>query len=377
MPNIKTILFIIFSLILFSCTEKFYTEIDEDVSILVVDGKITDDNGNPCEVRLFRTVKFTDDFSLEPERDAIVILHDDLKQTEILTEFEAGIYRSSSNEINGTIGHSYWIEIQTIAGDKYESTPEKMNSPFEINSIYGDEQIFITGENSKEKGVGIYFDATNQNNKASHLRWEYRESYEWHSPFKVEDKFSEDATTICFPVNDFPLINIYDASDLAKKEVNHLLTSEILQTEVKLEHIYLLDMHLYSTTRENYEFWENMKAINQTNGNIYDVLPANIQGNISSCENNCEVLGYFEASSVRKMKRFFTKNEFSLEFSDFDKSCEKFMKRYDMRTPPPPPDIYKIINSYQENTEMVYIVRWRYCYECNVIYPVNKPSFWP
>jgi len=375
--NIQRFMAILFlCMTLFSCTEKYYPEIDEDTSVLVVDGRITDEIGS-CEVRLFRTVKFTDDFSLKPERDAIVILHDDLGQNEILTEFDAGIYRSSSNKINGTIGNSYWIEIQTAAGDKYESSPEKMNSPFEISSIYGDEKTFITDDNSKKNGVGIYFDATNQDDQASYLRWEYQESYEWHSPYTIVEKYYDNAATICYPVNEYPLINIFDASSLVIKEVNHLLTSKILQHELKLEHEYLLDMRLYSITQENHEFWENTKAIHKSNGNLYDILPANIRGNISSCKDNCEVLGYFEASSVRKIKRFFTKNEFSLEFSDFDKDCEKFMKRLDLITPPPPANIFEIIDSYQENKEMVYIVRWRYCYECNAKYPTKKPSFWP
>jgi len=376
MPRFKPILFILSSLILFSCTEKFYPEIDENISILVVDGKITDES-LPCEVRLFRTVKFKDDFPFKPETGAMVVLYDDLGESEVLMEVEPGIYQSSYSTITGKIGRTYWIEIQTISGETYESRPELMHTAFEINSLHGEETEVITDNNSKEEAVGIYFDTKNNENTGAYLRWEYKESYEWHSPFKVEDKFSEDATTICYPVNNFPLVNIYDASDLAIKEVNHLLTSSILEHEVKLEHKYLLDMRLYSISKDNYLFWENIKDIQQSNGNLYDVLPANIRGNISSCEDNCEVLGYFEASSVRKKQRIFSKTEFSLDFSDFDKECEKFIMRQDPITAPPPPNIYKILDSYEENKEIVFIVRLRYCYECNVEYPTNKPSFWP
>jgi len=374
MTAIKPILFLFFILILFSCTEKFYPEIDENISILVVDGKITDDTG-PCEVRLFRTVKFTDDFPFKPEIGAMVVLYDDLGESEVLMEVEPGIYQSSYSTIKGKIGRTYWIEIQTISGETYESRPELMHSAFEISSLYGEETEVITDVNSKEKAVGIYFDTKNDENSGAYLRWEYKESYEWHSPFTVVEKYYDNAATICYPVNEYPLINIYDASDLAIKEVNHLLTSEILQHEVKLEHEYLLDMRLYSTTQENYEFWKNMKAIHQSNGNLYDVLPANIRGNISSCGDNCEVLGYFEASSVRKKQKIFSKTDFSLEFSDFDKECEKFILR--IEGPPPPLSKYYIIDSYFENMADVYILRWRYCYECNEKYPVDKPSFWP
>jgi len=372
--NIKKIISIsLFCTILFSCTEKYYPEIDGDVSVLVVDGKITDEIG-PCEVRLFRTVSFTDDFSLKPEKDAVVILHDDLDRTEILNETKPGIYKSSYSTIKGEVGRYYWIEIQTLTGEKYESTPELMHSPFEITSLYGDELEVVTNENS-EAAVGIYFDAKTSENTGSYLRWEYRESYEWHTPFDVNTKVTENPQTVCYPVNDFPLINLYDATNIENKEVNHLLTSTILQHEVKLKHKYLLDMRLYSVSQENYIFWKNMKAIHQTNGNLYDILPANIKGNISTCEGDCEVLGYFEVSSVRTKKGMFFKNDYSVEFSDFPKECETF--NY---TPSPdnsPPDLTRYFIVKKTPGSYFLLARYRHCYECNSKYPSNKPTFWP
>ena len=370
----KLIYFITLILLTYSCTETFYPKVDENISVLVVDGKITNEISS-CEVRLFRTVKFTDEFSLKPEIDAMVFLHNDQGETEVLSELEPGVYKSTSNLIQGKVGHSYWIEIQTISNEKYESTPELMPSAFEIKSLYGEEVEVIKEDGSKEKGIGIYFDAINQNNKENYLRWEYRESYEYRSPYTVVKKYYDNAASTCYPLNEFPLINIYNATDLSIKDVKHLPVSTILQHEVKLEHEYLLDMDLYSISPENYQFWKKMKAIHQSNGNLYDVIPANIQGNITACENNCEVLGYFEASSVRKKQQFFSKSEFSLELSDFDQECEKFILR--IEGPPPPLSKYYIIDSYFENMATVYILRWRYCYECNEKYPINKPKFWP
>jgi hypothetical protein len=370
----KYIAIILLYMSFYSCTEKYYPVVDGDISILVVDGKITDEIG-PCEVRLFRTVSFTDSFPLKPERDAIIILHDDLNRSEILNETEPGIYKSSYTTIKGEVGRTYWIEVQTLSGEKYESTPELMYPPFEITSLYGEELEAIVSGNSKEAGVGIYFNAKNDENTGAHLRWEYRESYEWHTPFDVNVKITENPQNVCFPVNDYPLINLYDASVHETKEVNHLLTSTILQHEVKLEHQYLLDMRLYSVTQENFIFWKNMKAIHQTNGNLYDILPANIKGNISTCEGDCEVLGYFEASSVRTKKGIFSKNDYSIEFSDFPKECETFM--YITVPDGAPPDLTRyFIEEIIIRPRMVLYVA-RHCYECNQKYPTKKPSFWP
>ncbi|RXQ92999.1 DUF4249 domain-containing protein [Ancylomarina salipaludis] len=371
-------LIIILSLLIssFSCTEEFYPEIDDNASILVVDGKITNELGS-CEVRLFRTVKFIEDFSLKPERDAIVILHNDKGETEVLKESEPGIYHNSTNLIQGEIGQTYWIEIQTLNGENYESIPELMHSPFDISSIYGEELEVIKEDGSKENAVGIFFDAKNPDNTSKYLRWEYRESYEWHSPFKVQTKLSDTPTEICYPTNDFNLINVFDLSDFTIKETNHLLTSKILQHEIKLEHQYLLDMSLYSITQGNYEFWENMKAIHQSNGNLYDVLPANIKGNISSCSDNCEVLGYFEASSVQTKNKLFSKNEFTVDFSDFPEECKKITIRVKDPKNRPDPTKFYILEEYVVGVTLIFIVRRVHCYECNLKYPIKKPSFWP
>ncbi|WP_164977473.1 DUF4249 domain-containing protein [Ancylomarina salipaludis] len=358
-----------------SCTEKFYPDIDEDVSILVVDGKITNELGS-CEVRLFRTVKFYEDFSLKPERDAMIILHNDKGETEVLKESEPGIYHNSTNLIQGEIGQTYWIEIQTLNGESYESIPELMHSPFEISSIYGDELEVIKEDGSKENAVGIFFDAKNHDNTSTYLRWEYRESYEWHSPFKLQSKLSDTPTEICYPANDFNLINLFDLSGFSVKEANHLLTSKILQHEVKLEYQYLLNMNLYSISQENYEFWESMKAIHQSNGNLYDVLPANIRGNLSSCKDDCEVLGYFEASSIRTKNELFSKSEFSLNFSDFPDECKTITMQFELGQFPDPTKFY-ILKEYSIGNTAFFIVRRVHCFECNLKYPIKKPSFWP
>jgi hypothetical protein len=372
MTAFKFFLILLSSLILISCTETFYPKIDKNVEILVVDGKITD-NGTPCEVRLFRTVSFTDDFSIKPEKYAIVILYDDLGNNEVLSESEEGVYHCASNIIRGTVGVSYWIEIQTLSGEKYESTPELMHSPFEISSIYGDELEAIVSDNSKKAGVGIYFDAKNDENTESYLRWEYRESYEWHTPFDIETKFTENPQNVCFPVADFPLINVYDASDFATKDIKHLLTSTILEHEVKLEHQYLIDINLYSVSQENYIFWKNMKAIHQANGSLYDILPANIKGNINCCNNSNKVLGFFEASSERRKRAFFSRNDFTVDFTDFPEECETFI----IVGVTPDPMKYQIVKIIPRQNTTAFEVRRRHCYECNVKYPIKKPSFWP
>ena len=361
-------------LLMSSCEEKFHPKINDNLSLLVVDGKITNGIGS-CEVRLFRTDKLTEKFELHPEIDATVILHDDQDRTEILTEHEPGIYRNSTLTVTGIVGSSYWIEIQTFTGEKYESTPELMNSAFEISSVYGEELKIRADNNSKEEAVGIYFNTKNRDNTSNYLKWEYRESYEWHSLYTHKEIVTESPSNICYPVNNYSLINVYDASNMENKEVNHLSASQIFKHEVKLKYNYLLDLKLYSISKENYVFWKNMKSIHQSNGNLYDILPANVSGNIYSCEENLKVLGYFEVSSVRTQKNIFSRNNFSIDFNDSPIECEKFTL---ISESPPDRTRYHILKKTPINRdEDAYLVRNLSCYECNSKYPDKKPSFWP
>jgi len=368
--RIKLFYVSILLLLLNSCTEKFFPEIDGDVSTLVVDGKITNGIGS-CEVHLFRTVKFIDKFDLKPEMDATVVLHDDLDNIEILTEYEPGIYRNSSLIIEGKVGSSYWIEIQTLSGDKYESSPELMPAAFEISPLYGEEIEVITNNSSKREGIRIYFNAKNNDNTSTYIRWEYQESYEWHSPFRNAKPHSANPSRICYPVINLGQINVFDASKSTIKEINHLATSTVYNNEVKFLHNYLIDMKVYAISKQTYIFWKNMKNLHQSNGSLYDVIPANIKGNIETCSGNCQVLGNFEASSVRKSQRTFNSADFSMKFPVFPDECEEF--EVVIEGLPPDPNIFHILR----NDGPVYTLQLLECYECNVVYPVKKPSFWP
>ncbi|WP_461630889.1 DUF4249 domain-containing protein [Labilibaculum euxinus] len=373
--KIKFIILSFFFTLIYSCTEKFYPEIDADVSILVIDGKITNDSG-PYEVRLFRTVDLIKVDTLKPEANAEIILKDDLGNSELFQEIRPGVYQTVYSIIKGEVGQTYWIEIETATGEKYESTPEKMPPPFEIESIYGKEEEVIINASEKQNAVKIYFDAKANSTDANYIRWEYRESYEWRSPENSNsEKITENPSKVCYPVTAFPLVNIFDASNLNLKFITQQPTTAIYTDEVKLSYNYLIDITLFSISETNYEFWKKIKSVNFSEGALYDITPANIEGNINGCDEKCKAIGYFEVSSVNRTQNFFSKNDFTLEFANYPKECESFeMRKEDSR---PDSTKFQILSSYTEGQATVYIVRRNECYECNVVHPTNKPSFWP
>lgn len=365
---------LILSVIGVSCTEKFHLEIDSSPSILVVDGKITNESG-PYEVKLFRTVDLIKADTLHPEVGAIISLNDDLGNIELFEEVRPGIYQTTNTQIKGTIGQEYWITIETFSGEKFESSPEKMPSPFKIENIYGVEEEKIISTSDKQKVVSFYFDASADNQSAAYLRWEYRESYEWISPEHLNSEvFTQNPSKVCYPTTKFPLINIYNAENLSSKTISKQSTATVYPNQVKLLYEYLIDITLFSTSQQNYIFWENIKAINFSEGALYDALGANINGNLIACEDNCQVLGYFEVASVTQAQNIFSASDFTIKFQTYPEECKTIEMR--MEDDRPDETKYYILSSRAADRAVIYTVRRKECYECNIAYSTDKPSFW-
>lgn len=371
--KVKLIYLSVLIVLFYSCTEQLNIKFDDVNSMLVVDGRITNAKG-PYEVRLFRTVDINQPTLLSPEEGAIISIYDDRGNSDTFIEISPGIYNNLTNSFQGVVGNSYWIEIQTADGKKYESTPEVIPPEIFIENIYGEDSKMIQSNGKYLKGAKFYMNAISPSNQSNYLRWSYQESWEWHSPFSAPK--TDNPSRICYPDRTSNNIAIYDGAKLNKKEFKHLFTNFISENEVKLNYNYLLNISLYSVSFSNYKFWKNIQTAVQDNGGIYDIIPSNTEGNVCACEEGDDiVLGYFEASSVSTMNQIFSIADFEQEFSKFPEECEEFI----IKTRGELPDTlkYHIIKSYPEEMVMVYIVRLNECYDCNVKYSPKKPSFWP
>lgn len=366
----KLIFLIIFFCI--ACTEQFHPQINNNISILVVDGKITTESG-PYEIRLFRTVSLDASDTLKPEKEAIITIHDDMGNNDIFLEVSPGIYQNQDPTFTGKIGQTYWIEIETSNGDKFESLPEMIPPKISIVSIYPEEGEKLLSDGSKIKAVEYYLDAIEPTNNSSYMRWEYKESWEWRSPYRLPK--TTNPSTICYPNANSNNVYIFDGSKLSFKKFNHLSSTFITNEEVKLNYQYFLKVSMYSVTKDCYKFWEQIKQSIEENGSLYNVTPSNATGNILPCNSNSPVLGYFEASSVDHKHITNSISDFSMKFPSFPPDCEDIIIR--RKEGRPDENIFHIVNSWMEGEAIVFQVRFNYCYDCNVKYSPNKPSFWP
>lgn len=367
---IKLIKIILVLLILAnSCTEKYFPNINSTAGIIVVDGRITN-NQTQFEVNLFRSVEINSHDSLLFETGAQIITHCDDGTSVLLSEISPGKYINSNPSFKGEVNKSYWIEITTKNGSVFESNPEVMHSPISISKIYGEIDKIIIDKDESKDAVKFYFDIENPLNDTNFLLWEYQASWEWHTIVNIPK--SENPAYTCYPKERSNKVFIYDASNLEVKSISHLDLTSIAEDEVKLNYEYYLQIQAYTISKECYKFWSNIDKMSQSNGSLFDVIPSNVEGNIQCCNGNEPVLGYFQVSSHTKNANSFTSDNFNIEFAPEPVDCRTYIidsKLYD-------PQKHHIIEikSYPQSAD--YYVKSTHCYDCSLKYSRTKPSFW-
>jgi len=359
-------------------------EVSRNFSVLVVDGKITNEN-KPIEIKIYQTISkdtvSTKDVII-PERNAIVEIFNDLGDSDTFSETTPGVYQNVSFDFRGEIGRSYWIKIKTAEGLDYESEPEVMSPPVEITKMYGEEFSKFIDKDEKLESVKLYFNAKDETNETNHIRWEAMESWEWHCPLHVNLRdrllFSEEPADVCFPTSKITSINLFDGSLLGDKEMIKLPITFTTQEEQKLLFDYYVKIFVRSISFKNYSFWNHIKEVNQSSGNLFDRTPGNVVGNIVSIDGEHSVVGYFEVSSISTKSANFNKSMFNVDFAVFPPECiEKSKVIVDSRSIPPDPKLYYItgIGTGKDGLRVWYY-RDKFCFDCSLSYSPNKPSFW-
>ncbi|MDE5419321.1 DUF4249 domain-containing protein [Labilibaculum sp. DW002] len=377
--NVKRLLLTFLFVPLFlSCTERYSPKINGNFSVLVVDGKISNEN-TPIQIRLYKTISadsVTTRDSVIPEGDAFINIFSDKGDSDNFQEIEPGLYQNESSNFRGEVGASYWIKIITKDGIEYESEPEIMSPPVEITNIYGEDDKQYISKTIEQSNVKLYFDAKDQSNSVSYIKWESKEGWEWQTPFhlNVVDSllFTSEPASVCYRQNLNNEINVYDASILDTKSMLKLPVTSILSTEQKLLFDYYLHLNVRSISSKNYQFWSHIKQINQSSGNLYDRTPGNVEGNISCCEGDHSVVGYFEVSSVSTKGKSFNREMFHTKFDYSPSECiEKSSRKIY-----PDTTIYYITRVGSEFGDDVFYFRPKFCYDCSFEFPITKPSFW-
>ncbi|MBN2273557.1 MAG: DUF4249 family protein [Bacteroidales bacterium] len=367
----KIIILAVIPACLFSCRElydDFQPELNAEY--LVVEGMITDDPG-PYYVKLYKAMAYRNDMQLyeydpEPETQAVVRIRSDKGEDVVLYELTPGTYATLQEELSGEIGHSYWLYIETLNGDIYESLPSILMEKPDVPGLYATPaEKSIVNENLPggpqfvtQEGLQITCDVFNNSN-ANYVKVELRTfspSFyfadsaftEVANPVLLESGYrpffyhkrdslycwslrpadikpciagtgSSSASSLVtgiplgfiamnipYASNDTIMHYMYDGYTIhdVDAEFDSVIIQEVV-IRVFYSSYYITDIKAYAINDTIYEYYRNLK-IQVTAGNkIFDPVPAELTGNIRCLSDpGKNIYGIFTVASIMKRQFF-------------------------------------------------------------------------
>ena len=321
MKNLKIILLAV--IIIAGCKKPYNPPaIASPGAYLVVEGVINSGSDSTL-IKLSRTVSLSSVNTFNPVLGAVVTVVSDQGTVFPLTETSNGNYVSAGLNLDNS--HTYRLSIKT-SNEQYLSDFVAVENSPPIDSVSYTVQT---------SGLNIFANTHDPKNSTRYYRWDYTETWMFHSNYFSSWKSNGDTVLIRDLVNDqiyycwkndtSSTIILGSSAKLSKDIiVNNPITS-ISSTSEKLTREYSILLRQYALTGPAYTFWQNLKKNTEQLGGIFDAQPSNINGNIHSVTNPSEpVIGYVSVGSVASLRIFIGTDNLPISFTPnpFYPSCQ-------------------------------------------------------
>ena len=318
-----SIILLLFFILVYSCIEPLDFNIIGDKSkSLVVDGLITNEPG-PYVVYLTRTTNYSSTFEFsEKVGGAIVIISDNLGNSETLIQTFPGMYKTYPGSIRGIPGRYYKIEIETPDGKHYESKPELLSCVSEIDSIYYELQQHqeLDDNNIVQsfEGFQISIDINNAENDKNYYMWSWTGTHEIHTqPWNYMDGRSpapKDFCSTCWISERQQYINVFNDENLSGNQIKKKPVAFVRITDSDgnrhFRGKYHIEVKQLSISKEAYKYWSSIEKQISSTGSLFDPSPSAIIGNIKNVNEPEDIIfGYFGASAISTKSIFIPADE--------------------------------------------------------------------
>ena len=355
--RIKLIITLVAVVTLCNCIDPYSPELAGYDSLLVVEGLITDANTS-YTVKLSRTFQ---DLNSSPTgvSDASVFISSNGEPVTYLISIGNGIYKTDSLEFTGIIGKTYILHILTSEGKEYQSDSCLMQWVPDIDSLYIAKEKQLTDNGTvAQEGISIYLNSK-PGDVDQYYRWDFEETWKFKVPYPKKFNYINedlivpvpDVMDFCWKVRKSDNILIRDiysgeSPQVEKQPVFFIASDQSDRLSVQ----YSILVNQYSISKREYEFWNNLKQINESGGDIFAKQPFTVISNIHNISDSKErVLGYFQVSAVRQKRMNISLNEIlKLNMPHYNYPCESWVKDpldYPNSFGSPPPtwdDLYSI-----------------------------------
>lgn len=313
---------------LLSCTESFNPEINERQDMMVINGKITDKAGDHF-VEVSRASPYNEPEFL-PVSSCVVRVEDDGGVGVTYEEYEPGRYRAYLGESFLGINRAYKLFVFTEDGKEYQSDYDSLLACPSLDSVY----FSIENQSTEDPditygGIQFYVDARGENWQAKNYLWELEETYEYHSPYEMQYLWSDgrlvvwdppiDTLSICYKTQQVQELYTASTRGLILNDIKHFPLNYVSGSLPKLKYKYSLLVSQHSLSNDAFQYWDNMRNMQNESGGIYETQPSSSVGNIYNLDDEKDqVLGYFYASQSHQISLIIN-NSFEFKISDY--SC--------------------------------------------------------
>ncbi len=238
---------------------------------LVIEGWIYDDR-DVQTILLNNSAPYFANGPLPAETGAVVEVTAESGETFTFTEDPAGVYTA---DFRGETGNEYTLTVETTAGDRYISSPQRLLAVAPLDSAYAVFTEVPDVEEEEDEGYYPNWDFTDPEGTEDFYRWR----------FYVNDVV----------LNEPQQIVVFSDEFIDGEELNG---ASWLGMDPLVEGDELIIEQL-SLTEEAYDFFTRVRQITNDVGGLFDTPPDPVRGNLTNVVNEQNyALGFFGASSA-------------------------------------------------------------------------------
>ena len=327
MRVIKRLFALFLSVVFYTgCVERYYPSGDDVITgTLVVSAHLTDKPGEQV-ITISRSDKLLFPQYI-PETGCSVVVEDQEGNTIDFKETIPGDYAADIPGEFLETGTLFRLLLLTPDGNRYESEYTQLQASTPIDSIYYQlESIPTSDPQVTVDGIRFYMDFQVDPGSTEYMRWELKETYEFHNPpyedfiygfdrrlKPVPDSLSDKQCWITAYVN---AIFTLDARNLTSPDFEYMPLHHVSNETQRLSYGYSLLVRQLSLDESAFRYWDELKKNSQENSGIYSRQPSITPSNICNCDDPEEkILGFFSISGLSE-KRLFVKDVEALEKYD-------------------------------------------------------------
>lgn len=380
----KKLLYCCIVLLAFSCKEKYappYTPPTK--GYLVVEGTINSGQG-PTTIKLSRTIILLDSARPKNETKALVRVEGEDNSSYVLPETAQGTYSINQLTLNNNV--KYRLYIKTTEGKEYLSDFAKAVKTPPIDNIRWEQPYDLQ----------LYINTHDPQNNTHYYRWEFEETWEFHSAFYTQLKYLRnqigepirvdylypdthfnEAIFKCWTGTTSTSLLIGSSAKLTKDSID-LPIHSIPHASQKVSVLYSILVRQNALSPKGYEFFQRMKKNTESTGTLFDSQPSELVGNIHSKTDGSEmVIGYVDVADVVQKRIYISPSQ--LNNWGYNSGCREIEI-------PNIPDSVRA-NSYMAPTSVAkldlsggilsFFASEPTCVDCTLRGTNVKPSFWP